>query len=105
MGLSLNCKRYARFPHINELPSSLAIALNVGDDKETRLNDRTRINLLPTLICTYVQDCSEITRMLNFDIRLTQTAGKIARTRCHCFWFCFLLAEKLTRVFLANHNA
>ena len=64
-GLSLNCKRYAWFPHINEPPSSVEIALNVGDDKETRLNDRTRINLLPTLICNYVQDCMKL------DARLT----------------------------------
>ena len=35
--------------------------------------------------------------------QLAQSAGKITRTWCDWFWFCFSLVEKLARVFSANH--
>ena len=39
------------------------------------------------------------------DLKLAQSAGKITRTWRDWFWFCFSLAERLARLFSANHYA
>ena len=65
---------------------------------------KTKAIITPTN-CNHVdrgkQHDEPITFPSNYQ-KLAQSAGRITRTWCDWFWFCFSLVEKLARVFLSQ---